>query len=147
MVQIFRISYDLFKDAAEFSTVYFHVNAQNDGYTLGTGNSKVVYSARIKTAGEIGDFAATLEPNAILVDIEADVEASPTIVQTGLLQKQFDFTTSFIFIGTAKLNTLTSTVGWTIQRFSLDSSGDVTEKRITFQDTAIWDNKASELFF
>lgn len=148
MVQIFRVSYAVFKDAANIATVYYHVNPKDDGYVLGTGNDKIVYSTKIKEAADIADFALTLEPSAILVGIEEDVLASPTIAQTGILQFEYDLTgASFLYIGKAKPGVLPSVAGWTIQRFAIDSDGNVLDKKRTFQDTAIWDNRVIETYF
>lgn len=147
MVQIFYVSYTVFKDAAEFATTYYHINPGLDGYALGTGNKQIVYATRISSTSDISDFAINIEPTAVVVTQEEDTLASPTIQQTGILQSQFEFTSSFIYVGKAKPNVATSAVGWTIQRFALDSGGDVTNKQVTTQDDAIWDTRAVESYF
>ena len=149
MVTLFDVSYSVFKDAASFSTVYYYINPKQDGYILGTGNQSVVYYTRITESIDISDFAINIEPNAILVNKEGDALASPTIFQTGQLQIRYDIqesNTNFIYIGKARLNVPTNVAGWTITRFTLNNDGVSTQKNITAQDTAIWDNRALEVY-
>jgi hypothetical protein len=145
MVTIFNnISYTIFKDAATNAEVYYHINPKGDGYTLGTGNSDIIYGTRIKDPADIADFAATLESSAILVNKEEDVLASPSLAQTGTLQVQYDLSDdNFIYIGKARPGIATNAIGWTIERYT-KVSGVATDKKTTVQNDAVWVDRSVE---
>lgn len=145
MVDIFKVSYSVFKDAASNYQVFHVPTPAEDGYVLGTGHSEVVYTSTITEASEVSDFIANLLPTSELSELEGDVIAGPTLVTTGSLQNQFDFQTNFIYIGSARQGVATSATGWTILRFTL-TNGDVTDKKVTATGEAIWDNRVTETY-
>lgn len=146
MVDIFKVSYTVFKDASSRYPVYHFPTPNGDGYVVGTGHSQVVYTSTITEPSEVSDFITNLLPTSELSEMEGDVIAKPTLVATGNLQKQYDIGSNVIYIGTAKPTIATSATGWTIQKFTLDIDGNVTDKKTTVAGDAIWDNRLFEVY-
>ncbi len=57
-----------------------------------------------------------------------------------------DIQATVIYAGKANRGLATSTVGWTIQRTTLDAGGNPTTIQFTDEGTAIWDNRATETY-
>lgn len=148
MADILRVSYNVFKQAAVLTTVYYKkldiVNA--DGYFIGTGTSDFIFVSKIIDATEINDFITNLLPDAIETELEDDVIALPVIQVNNNIQR-FDLTDKdFIYVGFAPVGTLDSEAGWTINRFQLDSKGNIFNKAITQQNGAVWDDRTTETY-
>lgn len=151
MVEIFDVSYSVFKQAAQITTVYYLPIVQNgeDGYFAGTGDKIFVYTSKILDSGDVSDFIDTFvgDGYSVLVDKHDDVIASPTIQIFNNI-KRFDLTDdSFIYVGSAEIGTLDSEAKWAIQRFQLDNNGNVIDKQVTRQNAAVWDNRTLEEYF
>jgi len=145
MVDIFDVSYTVFKEAATRYTVHYFSRPALDGYTLGTGNKDVVYTTNIVESSDVNDFINNLLLTADESEKEGDVLAKPTLSTQGNVQKQYDLTDpSFLYIGTAKPGVATSSIGWTIIRHALDNNGTVVDKKSTVADIAVWDDKILE---
>jgi len=149
MVEIFQVSYNVFKQAAQTTTVYYFpiTEVSLDGYVLGTGTIDFVYTSKITSPSDVADFITLLFPTSILTELEGDVLALPTI-QVNNVESRFDVSgTSFFYIGSAPPGTADSAAEWTIKRFALDAEGNPTDKRITAQNAAVWDDRATETYF
>lgn len=62
--------------------------------------------------------------------------------------KLMDLTTTAltVYIGWAEVGTLTSTLGWTIQRIIFDANGNPLSSRWTEKGGGIWDNRVSATY-
>lgn len=149
MTEVLRVSYNVFKQAAQITTVYYVpiVERSLDGYVLGTGNIDFVYVSKILDPTDVSDFIINLFPNAIAGELEDDVIALPTI-QTFNNISRFDLTADgYFYVGSAPVSTLDSDNNWTIKRFVLDSDGNVISKNVTQQNAAVWDDRLGEQYF
>lgn len=149
MTEVLRVSYDVFKQAAQITTVYFVpiIEGQTDGYVAGTGTKDFVYVSKILDSADVTDFISSFVPGGTQVELEDDVIASPTLQVNNTISR-FDLGgTSFIYTGSAQVGTLDSEAGWTIKRFELDTDGNVIDKKITQQNAAIWDDRVTETYF
>ena len=150
MVDIFKVSYTVFKEAATRYPVFHFPTPNEDGYVLGTGHSEVVYTTTITnsiSAADVSDFIANLLPDSEASELEGDVIARPTLSTTGNLLIQYDLSDpNYIYIGKAVAGTSTSVTGWTIVRYALDADGNTTDKTSTKAGTATWDDRALESY-
>lgn len=146
MVDIFDVSYTVFKEAAARYTVYYYDVPESDGYVLGTGNGDVVYTVSISGA-DTTDFVNNLILTSEEAEKEGDVLARPTLASLGNLQSQYDLTDdNFIYVGTAKPGVATSSIGWTILRYAKDANGNPIDQKTTVQDGAVWDDRSAETY-
>lgn len=150
MVDIFQVSYSVFKQAANAQTTVYHYpigTASADGYVLGTGTKDFVYWSKITDNSDINDFLITLLPTSNAVEMEDDALALPTLQVNNTIQR-FDLGgTDFLYIGSAPIGTLDSDPGWTINRHQLDSNGNVINKEKTAQNSGTWDDRVTETYF
>ena len=64
----------------------------------------------------------------------------------GRLDRQYDFTASAIYVGTAPLGTVTSSASWTIKKIGLDDGGNPTYTKWTTFGGSTWDNRTTETY-
>jgi hypothetical protein len=147
MVDVFKVSYSVFKEAATRYEVFHFFIPSGDGYVLGTGHEQIVYTTTITDPTDVNDFINNILFMSIQAEAEGDVIASPTLSTTGNLQKQFDLSDSnFIYLGAAKPGVATSLTGWTIKRFTLDVAGNVVDQKTTVVGDAVWDDRVIEVY-
>lgn len=146
MVNIFNVSYTVFKNASLLTPIYYFATPKADGYILGTGTNEIVYKTNIRNGSDVDDFIDNLLPTAHQVEKEDDVLALPTFTVFEQLQTQYDIGDDVIYIGYARCGIATDVIGWTIKRFILEN-GVVTNKKITAAFLAIWENRTSEEYY
>lgn len=61
-------------------------------------------------------------------------------------KKRFDIQSTVSYVGYAPNGTATSSSGWTIKKTTFDLSGNPIEETWTTENTAVWDNRASESY-
>lgn len=141
----YLVSYSpTFKFVANIANVYF-TSANSDGYFAACSLDDNIYMCNIE-ASEIDDFSSNYLATAIHLPQRDDVLAYATFNRY-FSQTKYDIQTSYAYIGTAKINTLTSDMGWTIRRISFDIDGNPTAEMTTETAAASWDNREQEIYY
>lgn len=139
---ILNISYNIFKIASDYNTVYYY--SLPNGYFAGCGTFDIVYTSKITESANITDFETNILPAAIEVDLEDDVIASPTLNQI-ITTTRYDILDTAIYKGVARQGALDSDPLWTITKTIL-TSGSPTSKVQTKTESAVWNDRLTELY-
>jgi len=88
------------------------------------------------------------DENGLARFINVTSDGAIKTAEVGLrVQKQFDIGgNDFMYIGTAEPGLATSSVGWSITRFELDNKKDPIDLKTTEPNTAVWDDRAIEIY-
>lgn len=145
------LTYSSWKPTAYNKRIRYVETTSPTTYLAGYGQLGNVFISYITSAADVLDFETIFKTGSTLVETESDLnELSNSDAQIGKIdgrhKRSFEFSTSVIYIGYADIGVLESAAGWTIRKMVLDSNGNPTAETWTAVGTAIWNNRASEVY-
>lgn len=126
---------------------------------MGRDVAKILYDGYGQAHSVIvGDTIFSNTPGLIMAGTDENSEAAflalssdgEMLTATKNSQKKYDISdygagTTYTYIGAAERGLATSSTGWTIKRFSF-LDGELREKTETDTQSAVWDNRAFEIY-
>lgn len=131
-MQILKVTYNVFKQAADLLKVYYFEESSNL-VVASCGTNEFVYLTRIQ-GPDLIDFNNNYLLSAIQLTSTDDVIALPTINALQTNQNKYDETANAIYVGSARPNSLDTDDAWTIAKYNLDNEGNVISKQQSLPD-------------